>query len=290
MSFVEEPQAVSVNNHIAAYTLAEIPCEGPFNQMTILTTETSTHHVFFGLRHAPDGASRARNELENMVASVENVDYAGWQPWQPEGFYYTVMTPQDWNVFDTLKSLELTTSSQPMWSSFAVPDQPANPLRMILFHNLNRQVGDTPQNVVENQIEQMEAELAMQQVEPPTAHPLIPGMVTAVYTTEDSAVFFGAMAYPRDTVSLDPIGAMATVPLDQLNSFGDIFERVLRSLNGYYGDLEGIDVRDTITGSDFAPTAMPSPLPTLPPGFATPTPTAADFSTPLTPITPTTGP
>ena len=276
---LEGPQTLSVNDRVAAYTLAEIPCEAPFNQLTIMTAETSSHYVLFGLRHAADEASTARNELQAMIASAENVDYAGWQPWQPEGFFYTIMTPQDWHVFDALKSLELTTSSQPMWSSFAEPNQPANPLRMNIFHNLNSQVGDTPQAVVEKHIAQMEAELTMQQVKPPTAHPFVPGLVTAVYTTEDSALFFGAVAYPRDTVSLDPIGASAVVPLDQLDSFGVTFERILRSLNGYYRALEGIEIRETIRGNDYIPTPTSFPPTLLPPGLATPTPTPYDFST-----------
>lgn len=259
LNLQETPQSLTVNGRTAAFTLAEIPCDAPFNQITVMTTETETNHVLFSLRHAPDGAETARTELETMISSLAEVDYAGWQLWQPEGFLYTVKTPQDWNVFDALKSLQLTTSSQPMWSSYAEPNpQPhPNPANMHLFHNLNSQFGNTPQAVVERYIAQMEAELTMQQVEPPTAHPLIPGLVTAVYTTEDTAVFFGALAYPRNTVSLDPVGATATVPLDQLDSFGSTFEHVLRSLNGYY--VEGIPIRDTIRGSDYMPTATPRP-------------------------------
>lgn len=288
LSVQEGPEAIMVDGRNAAYTLAEIPCNAPFNQMTVMTSETETQHVLFGLRHAPDAAEAARTELETMISSLVEVDYTGWQLWQPEGFLFTVKTPQDWNVFDTLKALQLTTSSQPMWSSYADPNpQPQpNPVNMNLFHNLNRQSGGTPQAIVEQQIAQMEAELTMQQVKPPTAHPLIPGLVTAVYTTEDTAVFFGALAYPRNTVSRDPISAMATVPLDQLDSFDDIFERVLRSLNGYY--VVDVPIRDTIRGSEYMPTATPLP-PTLPaPGEDTlATPTPIDFSTVLTPTTPT---
>lgn len=315
-------QAVTVNGRAAAYTRSEVPCEEPFNQVTIMTAETGTHHVLLSTRHTANGAAAARTELEAIITSLTSVDYTGWQPWRPGEFNYIVMAPVEWNVFDALKSLELTTSSQPMWSSFAVPDQPANPLRMILFHNLNNQFGRTPLAVVEQHIAQMEAELTMQQVEPPTAHPLIPELVTAVYTTEDTAVFFGAIAYPHESVSLDPIGATATVPLDQLDSFGDTFERVLRSLNGYYSAILGVSVRTAITGSNLVgpPTATPIPPtspapdeaifatptptavefstdstvtatpfpPTLPaPGEATPTPTPIDFSTILTPMTPT---
>lgn len=276
----ETPQTVTVNGRTAAFTLAKIPCDAPFNQMTVMTTETETQHVLIGLRHAPDGAEAARTELETMISSLAEVDYAGWQLWQPEGFLFTVKTPQDWNAFDALKSLQLTTSSQPMWSSFAVPDNDPNPITMNLFHNLNSQFGDTPQAVVEHYITQMETDLVMQQVEPPTAHPMIPGLVTAVYTTEDTAVFFGALAYPRNTVSLDPIGAMATVPLDQLDSFGDIFERVLRSLNGYY--VAGIPLRDTIRGSEYMPTATPIPVTESPfrdEGVTAATPTPFEFAT-----------
>ena len=292
LSVQEGPEAVTVDGRSAAYTLAEIPCDAPFNQMTVMTTETETQHVLFGLRHAPDGAEAARTELETMISSLAKVDYAGWQLWQPEGFLYTVMTPQDWNVFDTLKSMQLTTSSQPMWSSYADPNQPVNPnpVNMNLFHNLNSQFGDTPQAVVERHVAQMAAELTMAQIQPPTAHPFIPGLVTAVYTTEDTAIFFGALAYPRNTISLDPIGAMATVPLDQLDSFGDTFERVLRSLNGYY--VADIPLRDTIRGSEYMPTATPIPItePTttgnseLP---ITPTPTAVNNSADVLVITAT---
>ncbi len=278
-SVQETLRAVTVNGRAAAYTRSEIPCEAPFNQVTIMTAETDTHHVLLSTRHAANSAEAARAELEAIITSLTPVDYSGWQPWRPAEFHFTVMTPAEWNVFDALKSLELTTSSQPMWSSFAGPDQPANPLRLILFHNLNSQVGRTPQAVVEQQIAQMEAELSMQQVEPPTAHPLIPELVTAVYTTEDTAVFFGAIAYPHDNISLDPIGAMATVPLDQLDSFGDTFERVLRSLNGYYSAIPGVPVRAAITGSDLIPPSTATPFPPTAPApgeaiFATPTPTA----------------
>jgi hypothetical protein len=314
LSVQETVQAVTVNGRSAAYTRSEVPCEEPFNQITIMTAETDTHHVLLSMRHTASGAEAARAELEAIITSLAPVDYTGWQPWRPGEFNFTVMTPAEWNVFDALKSLELTTSSQPMWSSFAVPDQPANPLRVLIFHNLNSQFGNTPQAVVEQHIAQMEAELTMQQVEPLTAHALIPELVTAVYTTEDTAVFFGAIANPYDNISLDPIGATATVPLDQLDSFGDTFERVLRSLNGYYGNIEGITVRDTIRGSDFAPTATPTPFdfvtpdpawtatpfPTLVPQegplLITPTPTPVEFSapgwtsTPVPFLTPTTQP
>lgn len=288
ISVQETAQAVTVNGRSAAYVRSEIPCEEPFNQITIMTAETDTHHVLLSTRHSASGAEAARTELEAIITSLASVDYSGWQPWRPAEFNFTVMTPAEWNVFDALKSLELTTSSQPMWSSFAVPDQPANPLRMIILHNLNSQFGSTPQAVVEQHIAQMETELTMQQVEPPTAHPLIPELVTAVYTTEDTAVFFGAIAFPHDNILLDPIGAMATVPLDQLDSFGDTFERVLRSLNGYYIGIEELTIRNTIRGSEYMPTATPLP-PTLPaPDESTfATPTAVDFSTVLTPVTST---
>lgn len=302
---LQPPQAVAVNSRVAAYTLAEIPCPEPANQITVMIAETETHLVLLGLRHTSTAAAASRTDLEAIITSLAPVDYTGWQPWRPAEFNFTVMTPAEWNAFDALKSLELTTSSQPMWSSFAVPDQPANPLRMIIFHNLNSQFGSTPQAVVEQNIARMEAELTMQQVEPPTAHALIPELVTAVYTTEDTAVFFGAIANPYDNISLDPIGATATVPLDQLDSFGDTFERVLRSLNGYYGNIEGITIRDTIRGSDFTPTATPTPydfvtpdpawtatpFPTLVPQegplLITPTPTPAEFSAPGWTPTPT---
>ncbi|MCA9917037.1 MAG: hypothetical protein KC445_03750 [Anaerolineales bacterium] len=275
-----EPEAVTVNGRSAAYTVAETDCNGPFNQFTAMITRTETREVLFVVPHTANDIVAAKENLETIIGSLTEVDYAGWQPWQPEGFNFSVMTPDNWNVFDALKSLQLTTSSQPMWSSYADPNpQPQpNPADMNLFHNLNSQVGDTPQAVVENLISQMAAELTMQQVEPPTAHRIIPGLVTAVYTTEDSALFFGALAYPRSTDSLHPIGAMATVPLDQLDTFGTTFERVLRSLNGSYGDIDGLTSRNTIRGGDYMPTALPS-LPTA-------TPTAYAYPGELLPTNP----
>lgn len=302
---VQEPiQAVTVDGRSAAYSRGEIPCEAPFNQLSTMTASIDTHLVFMQMRHSAADAEAARANLETIIATLTPVDYSSWQAWRPSDFNFAVLTPADWYVFDTLKALQLTTSSQPTWSSYADPNQPVNPnpVTMHLFHNLNRQSGGTSQDVVAQQVAQMETELTMQQVEPPTAHPFIPGLVTAVYTTEDTAVFFGALAYPRNTVSLDPVGAMATVPLDQLDSFGTTFERVLRSLNGYY--VAGIPIRDTIRGSEYMPTPFesatvnpewtPTPLPpTTPPDQLFITPTPAEFSRPgwtPTPFPPTTTP
>ncbi len=285
LSVQETPQAVTVNGRPAAYTRGEIPCEEPFNQMTIITTETNTHHVLLSTRHAASGAEAARTELEAIITSLTPVDYTGWQPWSPGEFRFTVMTPAEWNVFDALKSLELTTSSQPLWSSFAAPDQPANAPRIFINHNLNAQFGETALAMVERNIAQMETELAMQQVDPPTAHPVVPGLVTAVYTTEDTAVFFGAINYPRATIALDPIGATATVPLDQLDSFRLTFERVLRSLNGYYEAIPSAPVRDALTGGitpEMTPTPTPFPPTAVPDADSLPTPTPIPFPTPTT--------
>lgn len=260
--YLEEAQPVAVNGRAAAYSLAEVPCEAPFNQITMMATETETHHVLFGLRHGPDSANAAKTELETMVASLADVDYTGWQPWRPGQFIYTVMAPTGWNVFDGGKSLEVTPNNQPAWSSIADPNDLANAPRLILFHNLNSQFGETPQVMVERYITQFETDLAMQQVDPPTAHPIVPGLVTAVYTTEDTAVFFGAIPYPRGTGQLDPIGATATVPLDQLDSFRPTFARILRSLNGYYYNLPDTAVQEALTGGiipNATPTATPKP-------------------------------
>ena len=304
---VQEPiQAVTVNGRSAAYSRAEIPCAAPFNQLTTMTASIDTHLVLLQLRHAANDAENARTHLETIIGSLAPVDYSGWQAWTPNDFNFAILTPADWNVFDALKSLQLTTSSQPMWSSYADPNaQPhPNPADMNLYHNLNSQLSDTPQQLVEQRITQMAAELPMTQAEPPTEHPQIPGLVTAVYTTEDTAVFFGAISYPANPSTLNPIGAMATVPLDQLDTFGITFQRVLRSLNGYYGDIAGLTIRDTIRGGDYMPTATPIPvtvspaadtgLPTAtatPAAFVTevplsitPTPTATLFPATLTPI------
>jgi hypothetical protein len=263
-----------------------MPCADQFNQITVMTAQTDTHHIFWAT-----GMPAARTQLETAIASLNPVDYTGWQPWRPGQFIiYTVMAPTDWNVFDSSKSLEITPNQQPVWSSFAEPNQPANAPRIFIYHNLNIQLDETPQAVVERHIAQMETDLVMQQADPPTAHPVVPGLVTAVYTTEDTAVFFGAIPYPRGTGQLDPIGATATVPLEQLDSFRSTFERILRSLNGYYEAIPGAPVRPALTSSDpIAPlTATPIP-PSLPaPGddpLATPTPllhtpTPVPFPTP----------
>ncbi|MCB8979229.1 MAG: hypothetical protein H6657_17585 [Ardenticatenaceae bacterium] len=259
-----EPEAVTVNGRSAAYALSEIPCAAPYNQMTIMAAQTETHYALVGLRHAPDDAATVRTKIETIISSLTPVDYTGWQPWRPNGFFYTVMAPTGWNVFDSSKSLEVTPSQQPMWSSFAVPDQPADAPRITIAHNLNAQFGETALAMVARYAAQMQADLpTLQEIDPPATHPIVPGVVTAVYTTEDTAVFFGAINYPRDNVSLDPIGATATVPLDQLDSFRPIFERVLRSLNGYYEAIPGVPVREAFMGgivSDITPTATPVPF------------------------------
>ena len=259
----ETPEAVTVNGRSAAYALTEIPCAAPYNQMTVMAAQTETHYALLSVPHAANDAA-ARTELETIITSLTAVDYTGWQPWRPNGFLYTVMAPTGWNVFDSSKSLEVTPNQQPVWSSFAAPDQPADAPRLTIAHNLNAQFGETPLVMVERYVNQMQADLpTLQAVDPVAAHPVVPGLVTAVYTTEDTAVFFGAINYPGDSIVLDPIGATATVPLDQLYSFRDTFERILRSLNGTYETIPGTPVRDTFIGgtvTEMTPTPTPTPF------------------------------
>ncbi|MCC6602756.1 MAG: hypothetical protein IT327_06075 [Anaerolineae bacterium] len=296
----ETPEAMTINGRSAAYALAEIPCAAPYNQMTVMAAQTETHYTLLSVPHAANDAAAARTELETIITSLTPVDYTGWQPWRPNGFLYTVMAPTGWNVFDSSKSLEVTPNQQPMWSSFAAPDQPADAPRISIAHNLNAQFGETALVMVERYVNQMQADLpTLQAVEPPAAHPVVPGVVTAAYATEDTAVFFGAINYPSDSIALDPIGATATVPLDQLDSFRDTFERILRSLNGYYEAIPGIPVWNAFTGgtvSAMTPTPTPTPYdpsqptPTfVPPADGsqpTPTPTAFMLPPAMTP-TPT---
>ncbi|MBK8902653.1 MAG: hypothetical protein IPM53_15805 [Anaerolineaceae bacterium] len=292
LTYLETPQAITVNGRSAAYALAEMPCADQFNQITVMTAQTDTHHIFWAT-----GMSEARTELEAIIASLTPVDYTGWQPWRPNGFLYTVMAPTGWNVFDSSKSLEVTPNQQPMWSSFAVPDQPADAPRLTIAHNLNAQFGETALVMVERYVNQMQADLpTLQAVDPPTAHPVVPGVVTAVYATEDTAVFFGAINYPSDSITLDPIGATATVPLDQLDSFRLTFERILRSLNGTYEAIPGAPVRDAFTGgtvSEMTSTPTPTPYDPSQPtstfvlpddgSVVTPTPTAFVLPPKMTP-------
>ncbi len=301
-TLTETPEAVTVNGRSAAYALTEIPCTEPFNQVTVMAAQTETHYALLSVHHAASDAAAARAELETIITSLTPVDYTGWQPWRPNGFFYTVMAPTGWNVFDSSKSLEVTPNQQPVWSSFAAPDQPVNAPRIFINHNLNAQFGETPLAMVERNVAQMQADLpSLQAVDPPAAHPVVPGVVTAVYATEDTAVFFGAINYPQDTIALDPIGATATVPLDQLDSFRLTFERILRSLNGYYEAIPGVPVWNAFTGgtvSEMTPTPTPLPydVPTqptvtfLPPlddnSLLTPTPTAFVLPPEMTP-TPT---
>lgn len=294
---LEAPEAVTVNGRSAAYALSEIPCAEPFNQVTIMAAATETHYALLSLRHAASDAAAARAGLETILASLTPVDYTGWQPWRPNGFLYTVIAPTGWNVFDSSKSLEVTPNQQPMWSSFAAPDQPADAPRITIAHNLNAQFGETPLAMVERYAAQMQADLpTLQEIDSPAAHPVVPGVVTAVYATEDTAVFFGAINYPRDTIALDPIGATATVPLDQLDSFRLTFARILRSLNGTYETIPDAPVRDAFMGgtvSEMTPTATPlpfdpsQPTPTfVPPADGTqptPTPTALVLPSEMTP-------
>ncbi len=296
-TLTETPEAVTVNGRSAAYARAQIPCTEPFNWVTLMAAKTETHYALLSVHHAANDAAAARTILETIITSLTPVDYTGWQPWRPNGFFYTIMAPTGWNVFDSGKSLEVTPNQQPMWSSFAAPDQPVNAPRLFINHNLNAQFGETALAMVERSVAQMQADLpTLQEIDPPAAHPVVPGLVTAVYATEDTAVFFGAINYPRDNVSLDPIGASATVPLNQLDSFRPIFERVLRSLNGYYEAIPGAPVREAFMGGtvpEMTPTPTPlpfdpsQPTPTLVPpadgSKPTPTPTALVLPSEMTP-------
>ena len=141
--------------------------------------------------------------------------------------------PPGWYVHEALKALQITPNSQPVWSSFADPDQPNDGPNFDLLYNLNRQMADTPLAEVENILRGYDQEI--EAVEPAAPLASRPDVVLGTYrfaAFDDGYVLLvGAADNPLQNSPQPVIALVALVQQDELAAMKPIFEAILLSIS-----------------------------------------------------------
>ncbi|MCP4429074.1 MAG: hypothetical protein GY803_31700 [Chloroflexi bacterium] len=167
-----------------------------------------------------------------------------WRSYTIPYFNLTFDYPADWFVHEAGKALQITPNAQPTWSSFFDPDQPHGGSTFDLMYNLNRQMGATPLDEVENLLHSYETEMAA--IEPAAPLPDRPDIVVGVYRftdDEEMVLLLGAVVNPIEEAAQPVIAMSSAVKLDKLVEMQTIFEAILDSLR-FIEPTQSLDALD----------------------------------------------
>ena len=169
----------------------------------------------------------------DRIESVADAAIDQWQLYTIPDLNLSFAYPAGWYVHEALKALQITPNSQPVWSSFADPNQPNDGPYFDLLYNLNRQMAETPQEEVENILRGYDEEV--EDIEPATPLVSRPDVVVGVYrftAADDGMVLLvGAAANPLEDSPQPTIALVSVVKEDELATMKPIFEAILRSVS-----------------------------------------------------------
>ncbi len=175
---------------------------------------------------------------EELIPNVTN-DLPSSSPAADEWLIHTISDmnisfayPPGWNIYESMKALQITPNSRPIWSSIADPDQPDDGPYLDLLYNLNRQMADTPSAEVENIIQGYDEKL--EAIEPAAPLASRPDAAIGTYRfanfDDGSILLVGAVAHPLPDSPQPVIGLVSWVKEAELATIKPIFEAVLGSI------------------------------------------------------------
>jgi hypothetical protein len=172
--------------------------------------------------------------IPNIVADLpaQTLSTDGWPHYIIPKIGLTIAYPDGWFVHDAGKALQITPNAQPVWSSFFDPDEPHGNPAFDLLYNLNRQMGSTPLDEVENILGSYGTDLDI--MRPPAPPPEQPNAIVGIYRftneEEQMALLVGAVSNPAADNPQSVIAMSSVLKIRNIPEYQPIFEAVLGSL------------------------------------------------------------
>jgi hypothetical protein len=181
---------------------------------------------------AEDDQAFSQDVEMTAVSPTASPDQEAWQDYTLPDAGLTLSYPRDLYVHQAPKSVQISSSRQPTWSSFADPQPDERGLLFDLLYNLNRQMGAAPQQEIENIKGSFEEELEV--INSPAPWPAASNVLIGAYRfineKEGMALLIGAAPNPNPNSPQPTIGLISVVKEEKMAAVYPIFAGILSSV------------------------------------------------------------